>query len=419
MLKAVVIKALLMAVILSWAAPAGAETAEGPPVVDRAAFAAWLADFRAEALARGISPATLERTLTGLEPLPVALARDRRQPEFRLTLDGYLRRTVTDKRIARGRELLGRHRALLEKVRARWGVQPRFLVAFWALESNFGDYTGDFPVIPAVATLAFDPRRGDFFREQLHHALRIVDGGHIAPERMTGSWAGAMGQLQFIPSTFTGYAVDFDGDGRRDLWTSLPDIFASAANYLAASGWDGARTWGREVLLPEGFDWRQAGRGGARPLARWQDLGVRRADGRDLPQVDIEGAVLVPAGHRGPAFMVYGNYRATLAWNNSSLYALAIGHLADRIAGGGPLVTKRDYREEPLRRSDIEEMQRLLTRLGHDPGGVDGLAGRQTRAALRAFQAAEGQPADGHPSAEALAALRLAAGQAQEARTED
>jgi membrane-bound lytic murein transglycosylase B len=351
-------------------------------------FAVWLDLLRTEAQAKGISPSTFDRSLENVLPLPEVLERDRRQPEFTLTFSDYLRRTVT-----------------LERVRARYGVQPRFLVAFWGLESNYGDHTGGFSVIPALVTLAYDERRAAFFREQLMHALTILEQGHISLPAMSGSWAGAMGQLQFMPSTFTGYAVDGNGDGRRDIWTALPDIFTSAANFLASEGWQGTQTWGREVRLPADFDWRTAGLETRLPIAEWQAAGVRRADGTDLPRADMTGSIIIPSGHLGPAFLVYDNFRTTLVWNRSILYAVAIGHLADRIAGKGPMVTAAGFSETPMSRGDIERLQTRLNALGYDAGPPDGRAGRRTRAALKAFQSDRGLPADGHPSHQALAIL--------------
>lgn len=368
-------------------------------------FATWIAQLRAEALSKGISAATFDRSLDGASPLPEVLERDRRQPEFTLTFSDYLRRVVTDRRVLRGQALLTQHAGLLEQVRARYGVQPRFLVAFWGLESNFGDHTGGFPVVPALVTLAYDERRAEFFREQLLQALTILEQGHISLPAMTGSWAGAMGQLQFMPSTFTSYAVDGNGDGRRDIWAALPDVFASAANFLADVGWQGNETWGREVRLPADFDWPSAGLQTRKAIAAWQAAGVRRADGRDLPRADMEGSIVLPAGHRGPAFLVYDNFRATMVWNRSVFYAIAIGHLADRIAGKGHLITAEDFSETPMSRQDIEQLQARLNSLGYDAGPADGRAGKQTRAALRAFQSDRGIPADGHPSHQVLAIL--------------
>ena len=368
-------------------------------------FAVWLGLLRSDALAKGISPSTFDRSLENVSPLPEVLERDRRQPEFTLTFSDYLRRTVTAKRIERGRALLERHRGLLERVRARYGVQPRFLVAFWGLESNYGDHTGGFSVIPALVTLAYDERRAAFFREQLIHALTILEQGHISLPAMSGSWAGAMGQLQFMPSTFTGYAVDGNGDGRRDIWTALPDVFTSAANFLASEGWRGTQTWGREVRLSDDFDWQTTGLETRLPIAEWQAAGVRRADGTDLPRAEMTGSIIIPSGHLGQAFLVYDNFRTTLVWNRSILYAVAIGHLADRIAGKGPMVTAAGFSETPMSRGDIERLQTRLNALGYDAGPPDGRAGRRTRAALKAFQSDRVLPADGHPNHQALAIL--------------
>lgn len=376
------------------------------PAAAEGDFAAWLTDLRSEALEMGISSGTLETALRNIEPIARVIELDREQPEFTQTFWAYLDRRVTPSRIERGRALLERHKALLADVQARYDVQPRFLVAFWGLESNFGDYNGDFPVIGALATLAFDARRSAFFRAQLLDALRILDEGHVKAERMKGSWAGAMGQVQFIPSTFVGYAVDHDGDGRRDIWESLPDVFASAANYLKNIGWDDSKTWGREVRLPVNFPWELAGLGRRKSLAQWQALGVRRADGRDLPRVDIHGSIVLPAGHRGPAFLVYRNFRSILAWNRSLLYAIAVGHLSDRIAGKVQLRSARPGQERPLSRREVEELQERLSTLGFDPGSPDGVIGPQTRAAVRAFQGSAGLPADGYPGYEALRRLR-------------
>ncbi len=373
-------------------------------------FADWLDGVKREARAARISESTIETALAGIAPIPRIIELDRRQPEFTQTFWAYLGKRVTPERIARGRRMLVQHRGLLDRVQARYGVQPRFLVAFWALESNFGDYTGGFSVIGALATLAYDERRSAFFRAQLMDALKIVDQGHITPASMSGSWAGAMGQLQFIPSTFVNYAVDYDGDKRRDIWNSLPDIFASAANYLSRIGWRGDETWGREVRLPSDFDWGLIGLGKRRALAEWQRLGLRRIDGRDLPKADLEASVILPAGHKGPAFLVYGNFNAILKWNRSLLYAVAVGHLADRLVGRSPLRTERPAKEWPMSRGQIEEMQSMLGSLGFDAGKPDGIVGSQTRRALGDFQRQAGLVPDGYPSQDVLENLRQLAG---------
>jgi membrane-bound lytic murein transglycosylase B len=368
-------------------------------------FSSWLKGLRQEARTKGISEATLHEALDNLQPIPRIIELDRRQPEFTQTFWGYLDSRVTESRIERGRMLLELHAELLESIEKQYGVQPRFLVAFWGLETNFGNYLGSFPVIGSLATLAHDPRRSAFFRAELFAALSIIDAGHISTNDMTGSWAGAMGQPQFMPSTFVRFAVDADGDGRRDIWYSLPDVFASAANFLSESGWQGDKTWGREVRLPPGFNLELTGFEVEKTLAAWQILGVRKINGDDLPRVKIKGSLLLPAGHAGPAFLVYNNYRAILQWNRSDLYAIAVGHLADRISGKGPLAAARPASEQQLSRDQVEKIQELLSAQGFEPGPVDGVIGSQTRQAIRKFQRTAKLPADGHPTPELLEAL--------------
>ena len=296
-------------------------------------FAAWLGDLRAEARSAGISAEILDAALAGVAPIPRVIELDRRQPEFTLTFRQYIDRVVPPARIAKGRAKLRENKALLDEVGARFGVQPRFIVALWGIETDFGRVDGGFPVIAALATLAFDGRRSAYFRKELLDALHILEEGHITPAAMKGSWAGAMGQSQFMPSSFRRFAIDYDGDGRRDIWRTRADVFASAANYLARSGWKGDQTWGRAVRLPAGFDASAAGLKVRRGLQDWQRLGVRRADGSDLPGRDLPASILLPAGADGPAFAVYENFRVTLKWNRSNYFALAVGLLADRIAG--------------------------------------------------------------------------------------
>ncbi|MBC8451727.1 MAG: lytic murein transglycosylase, partial [Rhodospirillaceae bacterium] len=238
----------------------------------------------------------------------------------------------TATRIKKARARYDKHKVLLDRVSKRYGVQPRFIVALWGIETDFGRLTGGFDVIPALATLAHDGRRSAFFRAQLFNALTIVDQGHIAADKMKGSWAGAMGQVQFMPSSFLNFAVDFDGNGRKNLWTSQEDVFGSAANYLAKSGWNGSETWGRKVILPTPFDVRLINyKKVTKSLKAWDELGVRRADGSRLPGVDIKASLVQPKEGQGPSFIIYGNYRAILKWNRSHYFALAVGHLADAI----------------------------------------------------------------------------------------
>lgn len=376
-----------------------------PPAPGADDFSSWLNELRQEALVRGISEATLHEALDGLEPIPRVLELDRRQPEFTQTFWRYLDARVTEKRITRGRVLLETHKDLLDTIEIRYGVQPRFLVAFWGLETNFGDYLGSFSVIGSLATLAYDPRRSEFFRSELLAALSIIDDGHISAANMLGSWAGAMGQPQFMPSTFVRYAIDGDSDGRKDIWFSLPDVFASAANFLSESGWQGDKTWGREVKLPAGFDLDLTGLKIEKTLAAWQVLGVRKITGEDLPRVNIKGSILLPAGYDGPAFLVYNNFHTILRWNRSDLYAIAVGHLADRISGKDPLLTPRPVSEQRLSRDQVEKIQELLVAQGYDPGPVDGVLGSQTRQAIKEFQRTAKLPADGHPTPDLLEML--------------
>jgi membrane-bound lytic murein transglycosylase B len=300
-----------------------------PVLAQQQNFAAWLQALRAEAQRRGISQATLEAALTGLQPLPRVIELDRKQPEFTLTYSQYLQRVVPPERIQRGKRLLDEHRALLTEIGAAYGVQPRFIVALWGIESDYGRSTGGFSVIAALATLAYEGRRSSLFRRELLHALQIIDEGHIRPEAMIGSWAGAMGQSQFMPSSFRQYAVDYDGDGRRDIWTSLPDVFASTAHYLARAGWRSDQTWGRRVAIPADFDTALTGLQVRKPLPTWQTLGLRRTNGGDLPSRPLQASLLLPEGPAGPAFLVYENFRSLLTWNRSNYFALAVGQLAD------------------------------------------------------------------------------------------
>ena len=385
---------------------AGLQTSQAQPTQPDPEFAAWLDTFRKEAIERGISSATVNAALADVAPIPKVIELDRRQPEFTQTFWRYVDLRVNERRIKRGKQLLKTHAALLEKVRRKYGVQPRFLVAFWGLESNFGDHFGGFPVVQSLVTLAHDARRGRFFRAQLLDALRIIDRGDITIEQMRGSWAGAMGHLQFIPSTFMLYAVDGDGDGRRDIWNSLPDVFESAANYLSQIGWDGKRTWGREVRIPQGFDFQHASLKIRKPLQAWHELGVRNINGGRLPTVDITGSLVLPSGHRGPAFLVYNNFQRILNWNRSVLYAVSVGHLADRYAGKGPLQGPRPANEVPLSRTMIQEMQERLNQRGFDAGPPDGVIGPMTRTAIQSFQKSVAEPPDGFPTVELLEKLR-------------
>jgi membrane-bound lytic murein transglycosylase B len=295
-------------------------------------FSAWLQGVREEAKAAGISETTLDQALVGIEPIPRVIELDRRQPEFTLTFKQYLKRVVNDRRARIGRAKLVEHRELLDAIARKYRVQPRFIVALWGIETDFGRITGGFPVVASLATLAHDGRRSKFFRKELMLALRIIDQGHISAKKMIGSWAGAMGQNQFMPSSFHAYAVDHDGNGSKDIWGTLPDVFASIANYLSKSGWRDDQTWGRPATAPSNFKAELTGRKLRKKLSEWQSLGVRRADGSDLPARDLEASVISPEKNSlEPIFIAYHNYRVILRWNRSDYFAIAVGTLADRL----------------------------------------------------------------------------------------
>lgn len=291
-------------------------------------FAQWLDGVRQEALASGISVPTVALALDELAPIPRVIELDRRQPETVLTYEQYLRHVVDPRRKA-AREQLAANRVLLADVAKRYGVQPRFIVALWGIESSFGRGSGKFPVVGALATLAYDGRRSDFFRGELLNALKIIDQDHIDPQDMLGSWAGAMGQSQFMPSSFLLYAVSYNGDGPRDIWHNRPDVFASIANYLSQSGWHGDESWGHAVRLPKGFDPALLSLDVQKSEREWRRLGVKRSDGRALPASDAMASVLRPGGDSGPALLIYDNFRVLMKWNNSSYFASAVGFLAD------------------------------------------------------------------------------------------
>lgn len=295
-------------------------------------FSVWLENLRVEAGSLGISQETLETALAGVKaPLQRVVVLDRNQPEFTQSLEDYVAARVSEKRIAGGQEMMRRYPTWLERIEREYGVQKRFLVALWGIESNYGTNTGGLPVIPSLATLAYDGRRAGYFRRELINALHILDAGHISLKYLNGSWAGAMGQCQFMPSSFRRFAVDATGEGRIDIWTTVPDVLASTANYLALAGWKGDQTWGRPVRLPKKFDVSLAGLETRLSLSRWQALGVRRSDGSALPRRNLKASLILPDGPGGPAYLVYDNFRALLSWNRSQKFAVAVGTLSDRI----------------------------------------------------------------------------------------
>lgn len=296
------------------------------------AFAAYVEKIKTEALAAGYSQDTLDKAFAEVKFYKRSVEADKNQPEFKLTLDTYLPRAVPEWKATKAVELYAQHRELLEQIGAEYGVQPRFIVALWGIETNFGGFTGGFDVVSALTTMAYEGRREAFFKKELWHALTIIQEGHIEAAQMRGSWAGAMGQTQFMPSSFMSYAVDYDGDGRKDIWNSMGDVFASAANYLKKAGWNDGVTWGRQVTLLDSFDSELAKLTIKKPLAEWQALGVRSMDGGDLPQRDdIVAAVIIPDDRQGRVFLAYQNYDALMRWNRSHYFVAAVGYLSDRI----------------------------------------------------------------------------------------
>jgi membrane-bound lytic murein transglycosylase B len=359
-------------------------------------FDSWLAAFRQDAAAQGISAATLDAALTGIKPVERVVALDRRQPEFVQTFSDYLGQRVTANRVERGRALLQTHAALLDAAEIKHGVPKSVLVAFWGLETNYGGTLGNHNIPVSLATLAYDGRRSAFFRSQLLDALRIIDAGHVSAANMKGSWAGAMGHMQFMPSTFRAYAVDGDGDARIDLWQSLPDAMHSAANYLQRAGWRAGEPAAIEVRAPKDFDWGRASIARRVPVAEWTALGVRAADGSPLPAVAGGAGVVLPQGWQGPAFMVFDNFDVVMRWNRSVNYALAVAQLAHQLAGGSAL-TAQGGAADALSLAQLQALQQALNELGFDAGTPDGQLGPRTRAAIQQYQVMHRLPADGYP----------------------
>lgn len=402
----------LAAPISAWAAAADAPPASiTPPTASGVtSFDAWASDFQDRALAAGISQATISREMAGLTPDPRVSALDERQPEFSKPVSDYLKGVVTSDRVAIGQRRLADTPELLA-IEQRFGVPKEILLGVWALESGFGAIQGDYDTVRSLATLAAGGRRRDWAEGELIAALRIIQSGEEPRARLRGSWAGAMGQTQFIPSTYLSTAIDQDGDGHRDIWGSKADSLASAANLLAKGGWVRGQSWAREVSVPAGFDYSLTEGPRDTPEA-WAKRGVARADGRPWSAADLgaKAELVAPAGAGGPLFLLFPNHFAIRKYNNSLAYSLGVGLLADRFAGG-PALVKPWPTETPLSLVDRRTAQRALEALGFDPGGDDGVVGIRTRAALRAWQKAQGLTADGYLSADMVRRLKAQAGQ--------
>ena len=366
----------------------------------------WTTGFRTRALAAGISPATFDAAFQGVTYSADVISKDRNQSEFTKTIWDYLDSAVADDRIANGKKALRANAGLLDRIEARFGVDKEIVVAIWGLESAYGTFRGDYPVIRSLATLAYDGRRGAFFEDQLLAALRILENGDVAAGKMTGSWAGAMGHTQFIPTSYLSFAVDFTGDGKRDIWSDDPaDALASTAAYLAKSGWQKGAPWGLEITLPEGYDYSVSTERIRKPVAEWQALGVRTVGGGALPDHG-PASVLLPAGARGAPFLIFANFQVIETYNTADAYVIGVGHLADRIKGGAAIQAgwPRDLRALLL--EERIELQQRLTAAGIDPGAVDGKIGPNTIAAVKAYQKSVGIVPDGYPSLDILKRLR-------------
>ncbi len=305
-----------------------------PAFANAQPFDQWLADVRSEAARQGVSQQTINETLYNIQPIQKVIDLDRKQPEHKITFAQYKKNVVNQQRINKGREMMRLHANSLRRVEQKYGVAPQYVVALWAIETNFGGNTGGFNIVPALATLAWEGRRADFFKGELIQALKIIDAGHITAAAMKGSWAGAMGQNQFMPSSFNNFAVDGNGDGRRDIWGTLDDVFASTANYLSKSGWSAGDRWGRRVQIPSNFPESLATPKVQKTLDAWSRMGVRLPDGSPLPANNMMASIVAPDGVGGEVYVVYNNYQTVMKWNRSTYFATSVGLLADAIASG-------------------------------------------------------------------------------------
>lgn len=394
---------MMLALLAAWLAT-GAALAD--PAGQR-----WVQQFWPTAKKAGISRSVYDRALGNFTPDPDVIAKAGNQAEFVKPVWQYLDSAVSDKRLENGKRAISQYRRQLDRIEAAYGVDRYVVVAIWGMESSYGQVLQNEKIVKntirSLATLAYmGGSRAKYGRQQLIAALKILQHGDISPRGMTGSWAGAMGHTQFIPTTYQAYAVDFDGDGRRDIWTSEVDALASTANYLAKMGWRRGETWGYEVEIPAGFDWRLADAGKSAPLGQWHKLGINRVAGRPFPQSNETARFYAPAGAGGPAFLLLPNFRVIKRYNNADAYALAVGHLADRLMGGGTFVSGWSRDARPLSSGERVEVQRLLARKGLYTGGIDGKIGSGTKQAIRAYQRQAGLVADGYASSELLQRLR-------------
>jgi lytic murein transglycosylase len=381
-----------------------ANVAQAAPCRTTGNYASWLAEFEREAAAQGISQRAIAAAAPSLTYDQKVVNIDRGQRVFSQTFLEFAGRMAAAYRIQRGEQLIKTHAATFARIEQQFGVPAPVIVSFWALESDFGANMGKFHSLSAIASLAYDCRRSDRFRAQLLDALRLIDRGDLVPDEMIGSWAGELGQTQMMPSEYNHYGVDFDGDGKRDLIHSVPDVLASTASYLHGLGWKRGEPWLTEVRVPANLPWGQADLSTSLPRAKWASYGVTLVNGRPLPADNLAASLLLPMGRFGPAFLVYPNFQVYLQWNNSLVYSTTAAYLATRIAGA-PALT-RGAPPTALSFAEVKEMQGLLTHAGYDVGAIDGFMGLKTREAVKAVQVKFGLPADSYPTAELLAKLR-------------
>ncbi|PJE78705.1 Membrane-bound lytic murein transglycosylase B [invertebrate metagenome] len=355
----------------------------------------------------GISTQIISHTLKPASPIQRTLDLDKNQPEFTQTFAAYFNRRITDFRVQQGRKLLKEYQPLLQKLTEEYGVPASYLLAFWGLETNYGSYLGKFPVVDTLITLACDDRRSQYFSNEVMASLKLIEANDLDPEKMLGSWAGAMGQTQFMPTTYLRYGKDGDNNHRIDLWNSIPDALTSAANFLSTMGWEKEWKWGREVKLPKTFDFSAIGLNNKHKLSYWREKGVTTIFGSSIPSGNTDAALLLPSGYGGPAFLVYDNFEVIMGWNRSVFYALTVGHLADRINGSPSLHQPPPSDEPRLTREQIKTLQTKLNGLGFDSGKPDGHIGPATRDAIRAFERSNKMIPDGYPGKELFEALNI------------
>jgi membrane-bound lytic murein transglycosylase B len=386
---------------------AASVAATSPANADK--FQACVNSLWPSAKAGGVTRATFDRAFTGLTPDPEVIEQANYQPEYVKPIGEYIDRAVSEKRIAMGKQMLADNKALLDALEGRYSVDRHVLVAIWGVESNYGTQPGDKNVIRSLATLICSGTKSKFARPQLVSALKILQRGDVSLEAMNGSWAGAMGHTQFIPTTYSAYAADYDGDGKRDIWGNVPDALASTASYLRVSKWQPGQTWGYEVRLPKGLNPKKGSESALRSLGEWQKVGVVRVNGEPYPRPSDKASLFSPEGTRGPSFLVLNNFRSILRYNQAKSYALGVGHLSDRLRGGGPFVRPWPTDENHLSLEQRTELQQRLIASGLLEGEPDGIVGRATLEAVKSYQRANGMPVDGFPTLTILKALRSAA----------